>query len=199
VSLDTTIALITFEEYCTFAGLKKSNDKLDQDRFELFIHQASQEIINECGRKFIEPSSQVEEVFDGDGTGEYFIKNCRWASGDTPVIYYWDGTQYVEMTAANFPRAYVQESGKVYFTKGNIFTHRRYKIAHKYGWTQANIPYDLKELCAVMVQRALKRADKHEGVTSEGMSDSTTAFNLHKITESMQTIINHYCRGHSFG
>jgi hypothetical protein len=56
---------------------------------ESLINAHSKSIENYCGRKFIKATTAINEIFDGDGQSEYYVKN--WPITETLTyanIYY---------------------------------------------------------------------------------------------------------------
>uniref|UniRef100_A0A6M3JW40 Uncharacterized protein n=1 Tax=viral metagenome TaxID=1070528 RepID=A0A6M3JW40_9ZZZZ len=174
-------ALITVEEFLRYKKIPDTDTVFDQDRCRFLINGVSQEIANYCGgRIFISPSAQISEIFDGNDSKERFVRHRRIADNDTPVIYYWSGTDWTEATSSVYPRAIGRTRARIYFTHGDVFGSGsdNWKIAYKPGWTQSALPDDLKFVCLAIVDRQIKLAEDKEGLDSQSFGDSTTSYNL---------------------
>ena len=185
-------ALITFEEFRLYKGWKENDEDVDQDRIRTFINAASQKIQNYLnGRILITPAAQIDEIFDGNDMKDRYVRQRRIADGDTPVVYYWNGTgwtQCTESTVINRTRT------RIYFSEGYVFGtgFDNWKITYKPGWTQVALPQDLKEVCTALVERQIMLADKKEGMDSQSFGDSTTSYNLAKSPKEYLKTLDHY-------
>ncbi len=203
VTLDLTIALITEEEFGEYQQYKESNSNVASNVIVSFINWASAEIKEICGgRIFIipNPATQIQEIFDGDGTKDYYTKHGQ--IGDTTPatdvkVYIWQPPTWTEQVAGTYPRTVVVDSGRVYFNNGHIFTlgSDNWRIDYLPGWLIANVPADLKGLCKQVVFRLIKLAEGKEGLTTESFGDSAHTYNLHELlTGDMKSRLKRYKR-----
>lgn len=187
-------ALIDLNEFKEFAGIELDNPKLTANRLHLWINSASQLIESWCGRKFITPSSDEQEIFDGHGENDYYVKHRRITS-TAPVLYLWDGTTYVALSTTTYPIDHKTDTGRVWFTQGSAFSFgsNNYRVDYKYGWTLANIPFDLKMACAQIAFRIMKRlTEGKEGIQSEGFGDSTTTYDYSYLNSEIKMLLAQY-------
>ena len=188
-------ALITDDEYFELLGIESDNQNLKKDRIIVFINSASQQVEDYCDRKFVIPSADIVEIFDGDGDSEYFVKHRRIASGTTPSFEYRISTTWTANNAGSYPISWDNDKGKIWFTKFNRTFHggnANWRVSYKYGWPRADIPADLKLACAELVKRALMLLDGKEGLASESFGDSTTSYNLTSLPDNIKLILNRY-------
>ena len=184
-------ALVSIKYLKLALGIDESDTKYDNNRLEQFINQASGLIETECHRKFITPSADLEEIFDGDSTKDYYVKNARIAA--TPTLYYWQGSAWVQDTSSSF--TYVEKTGRVYFTDGNIFSSGsdNWKINYKYGWTLKELPEDVKIACSYRVKYLMEMMRKG-GISSESFGDTTTTFKMNELLKLSQSLLKRYKR-----
>ena len=193
--LDTTIALITTDEYLEMNGLDPSNSRIGVKQIELLINAESQRFIDECGRKFITPSEDVTETFSGDGESEYYVRHCH-ISSLTKAQYRLDET-WNDLDSTNYPLSTDSDTGRIWFTRQNSSFWEgkdNWRVLYKYGWAQASIPDSLKLACALMVRRDVLKVEGKEGVQSESFGDVTTSFNLSTIPDDIKQVLNRYRR-----
>ena len=201
IELDTTIALINEFEYLTYMGVQESEFQVNAERTATFINRASQEIKHYCGgRVFVTPSSQIQEIFNGDGTKDYYTLHGRIAD-TTPatqvLLYLWQSQSWVEQTTTSFPRAFDAEKGRVWFNNGHTFYEGEdnWRIDYKPGWAIESVPQDLKGACCSIVKRLFMLADGKEGLSTEAFADSNTTYNLGElIGVKEKLVLNNYRR-----
>lgn len=197
VTLDTTIALIDEFEYLTYIGANESEFQITSERTLSFINWASSEIKKFCdNRIFITPTAQIEEIFSGDATNEYWTKEGRIA--DSPVsgiiIEEWDGNSW---TVRTYDKEVDAERGIIWFNTGYDFIkgHRNWKLKYKPGWAITAVPQDLKGVCCSVVKRLKMLADGKEGLSTESFADSNTTYNLQNLIGASQLdTLNRYKR-----
>lgn len=170
--------LITKTTYKIYAQVKETDKNVNDKLITSLINSTSDYIVQYTGREFIAPASDVEEIFDGNGTERYYIKNRKFNDTTTnvPTLYWWDGDSWTELTTSTYPRAYDDNSGLVWFNNGHKFLkgYRNYKIAHQYGWSQATIPADIQEAVAEIVKKSIMRLSKAGIITTKvGTSEAT--------------------------
>jgi len=179
-------ALIDLEYYRTVVQIDDSAT-FNSGAIESLINQASQMIETECNRKFITPSVAITEVFNGDGNRDHYVKNARIIA--TPTLKEWDGDSF-ETTSYTF--TYDQDTGRVYFTDGNVFSRGKnnWQISYTYGWTLSTVPADLKLACVGLTSH-LRLLSQKMGIVSESFGDSSTTYDWEK-NPFIQRIINDY-------
>jgi len=189
-------ALITFDEYTELIGIDKENENLKKDRIIIFINSASQQIEDYCDRKFVTPSVDIVEIFDGDGESEHFVKHRRIAIDTTPSFEYRISETWTANDTGSYPITWDNDKGKIWFTKFNRTFYRgkaNWRVLYKYGWIQTNVPADLKLICAELVKRATMLLDGKEGLASESFGDSTTSYNLSMaLPDNIKMILDKY-------
>lgn len=201
MAIDLTIALIIEKEYTDYEQISESNPNIPSEAIINAINIASAEIKRFCGgRIFIIPASQVQEIFDGDGTKDYYTRHGQIGDA-TPVtdvkIYLWQAPTWTEQVAGTYPRTVVAESGRVYFNNGHRFVTGadNWRIDYKPGWLVANVPADLKGICKQVVSRILKLSEGKEGLTTESFGDSAHTYNLHELlTGDLKSRLKQYKR-----
>lgn len=181
-------ALIGVDYYRRFAGVADDSTDFPDEAIETLIDQASQMIELETNRKFITPASAITEIFDGNGSQQYYVKNGRIA--DTPTLSYWRGTSFTTTTNTF---AYSENTGRVYFTDGSVFGKGKdnWQIAYKYGWTQATLPEDIKLVCASLVSH-LRLMRMKLGISTESYGDTSVSYDWTGLPPMMQKIIDKY-------
>lgn len=190
-------ALITLDEAKEFLGIEKELSDIQRAQYENYINAISQFVENYCRRKFIASGSAITEIFDGDGTVEYYAKNIPISgtivAGD---ISYRSGTGDVWMpTTGTF--SYDSQSGRIYFTDGNIFSKGKdnWKIIYQYGYSITSVPYDLKLAVAKILAREKKLfSDNVHGVSSITFPDHTISYSFDKLPDDVIATFNRYRR-----
>jgi hypothetical protein len=189
-------ALIDYDEYLELVGIDPDNVNLNEDRIMVFINSASQQIEDYCDRKFVTPSADIVETFDGDGESEYFVNHRRIASGSTPSFDYRISTTWTANNVSSYPISWDSDKGKIWFVKFNRTFHTgntNWRVSYKYGWTRADIPADMKLACAELAKRAIMLLDGKEGLASESFGDSSTSYNLPTaLPDNIKLILNGY-------
>lgn len=187
-------ALIDKEYYLAYLGDdSETAENLNEDHLQLFINSASQAIENHCDR-LICPAQDWEdkEKFWGDGEPEYFVSHQKINS--TPTLYYWNGSDWTEMTSSSYPREIDGDKGEFRLMEGYLFNKDvRYRMDYNTGWNEADVPAPIKEACCMLVNRAMKRAEGKEGIQSESFGDSTTSYDFHQFPELAIRALQRYC------
>ena len=179
---DSPTALITVAEYKTITGMETSAAKVDEKQIEFFCNAATTRMETECRRKFIEPAAAITELFTGNDSQRYYVRQRRVSGNATPTLAYLSNGEWFPVAAPSYSFAIESEAGYIYFTDGNIFFRggapNNWRVTYKYGWTQALAPADLKLLCAILVQRAmLFQGRGKEGLAAEAQVDVNLSFN----------------------
>lgn len=190
-------ALLTVEEAKTFFGIDIGLTDMEQAQYENYINAASQEIENYCLRKFITPESDITEIFDGDGTGEYYVENIPIVGTIVAADVSYRSGIGETWTATSGTLAYETKTGRVYFTDGNVFGKGKnnWRIQYSYGYTVANVPADLK-MAAIELAAIKKKQfdDKVYGVSAITYPEHTVSYAFDKISESVKATLNKYKR-----
>jgi len=185
-------ALVSVSEYKLYSGLDTDDENLHTDTIETFINIASQAIETYCARSFRSGSDTY--VLSGDGSSSVYTRYKPITS--ITSIEYWNVNAWVEATIDLYPYTYISESGKVYFTEGNVFSFgsNNFRIIYSYGYSLSEIPQDLKSACMIMAQRSYKRAQGKEGLKSESFGDATTSYDFSTIPVDVLPILDRYRR-----
>lgn len=117
------------------------------------INIASQFIENFCDRKFIE-TTYDEEVYDGNGTRDLYLKNYPISDVSTVVVKSWDTFNDVVNTTFTVDDDYLiyDVEGLIYKRGGWVRGRQKYRVTYKAGYAIANVPYDLKQACSQICQ-----------------------------------------------
>lgn len=197
MSVDSTIALVTVDEVKNFLGIDYELSTADQSRIEYLINAVSHQIEKYCDRKFITPSSDITEIFDGDGTADYYVKNIpivgTIASSD--ISYRSGEGETWSETTATFN--YDSSSGRVYFTDGNVFSTGKdnWRIVYSYGYSVSNVPVDLKIAAIELIAFRKKKFDDNvHGVSAVTYPDNTITYSFDKMPDSVLAMLNRYKR-----
>lgn len=180
-------ALIDESEFADYKQWDSANVNLPADAVISFINWASLEMKQYCGgRIFIKPAAQVQEIFDGDGTKDYYTKHGN--IGDTtPLtgvkIYRWESPNWDEKLDASWSRVFDAENGRIWFDNGDRFNvgEDNWRIDYFPGWVVTDVPADLKGICKQVVYRLLKLAEGKEGLTTESFGDAAHTYNLEQL------------------
>ena len=198
VALDSTIALLTEADFFTLRGEDINNVNVKQDQVRFLINIASQAIEDYCDRKFIKPTTAIVESFIGNRTTEYFVRQQRIASGTIPIMEYRLAQSWTALDTGSYPISVDNGRGRIWFSRGNnTFWHDEqdnWRVTYFYGWIYANIPADLKMVCAEIIIRSRLLLDDKEGLESVSYGDSSTTFNLSRLPENLRIVLNKYKR-----
>ena len=196
-------ALIDVEFYRSIVGIDRDDTNLDEELIEKLITAATDAIELRCKRSFVSPVVAIDEIFDGTGESNYFVRKGRINSATTPIMYYWDGDSWETASTTLYPRAYDYESGELYFTNGQRFSRglKNWKLNYKYGWTDiAALPFDIKLACADLL-KWMRFSTAKQGVSSESIGDTLVSYNtnLSKLVQAewpptITTILDRYRR-----
>lgn len=193
-------ALVDTDTFVSYIGEQQDDATLAKDQVNFYINSASSVIEKYCSRKFIKTTG-LEEVFGGDGEKDYYTRNRPIVETPTSIkIEQWDGSSWNELTAADYPRQVVLESGRVYFTEGRCFNSGQdnWRITYDYGYLFNDVATDLKLACCVLVHRSMLKAEDKEGVVSESLVDRSITLELAKLPPDVKQILDSY-RNVSFG
>ncbi len=187
-----TNALVTVAEFYDMLGIDADNIGYNDNQIITLINMVTKRIENYCQRIFV-PSTSVSEIFGGDDTKDYWVRNKHITA--ITAIYKWGGTSWNELTITSYPYTY-STGGRVYFTNGDIFSrgYDNYKLTYTYGYARGSLPVDLKMACCIWVHRALLKISGKEGIQSESFGDVTTTFNLDKMPEDLSSLLAPYRR-----
>ena len=181
-------ALITLEYFKTISKVAKDATTYPDEAIEALINQASQVLESECNCKLITPANAIDEIFDGNRDREHFVKNGRITT--TPTLKEWDGDSF-ETTTYTF--TYDGDSGKVYFTDGNVFNRGRnnWQVGYKYGWAIASVPVDLKLACVGIVN-SLSLMYAKAGIASESIGNNSFSYDWSGHNPLIKNVIGKY-------
>lgn len=191
-------ALISVPEFLGYLGKALDAQDDDKNRAELCINSASSAIASYIRRTICPVQAAADEIFTGDGTIEYNVKGLH-ISG-TLVIYYWDSTDWTEMTAANYPRTFSSDERRIWFTQGHTFWRpsssyrNNFKINYTHGYKIQDVPPEIKQACMALSQRAMLKAEGREGIASESFGDSTTSYEFKAWPDHIKALLASYRR-----
>jgi len=194
VSLATN-ALVTVDEYLRHKGIDKDTSEMDADRITQFINSASQTIENYLNQKIVPVTEDYTEIRSGDGTKDIYVKNAMNIT--LTKLEYWSGTAWTEMTTSAYVRTYDSDTGRIWFTDGNTFWRGddNIRITYSWGYATASVPVPIKEATYILIDRAMKRADGKEGISSESFGDATTSYDFSSlITKQVDALLTKYWR-----
>jgi len=186
-------ALVTLDEYRDAIGIDLS-ESIDESKTLLAINAASQEIEDYCGRKFVAPSAAIEEVFDGDRTREYYVRNLRIT--ETPALYTLQSDYTWDALSSSYEWSYDGDTGLIY-ARDFVFWSgtRNWKVAYKYGWARADVPSIVKRAAVQVVQRLIRLAEGREGEDSLSFGNTATTYNLSShLSEGIMAALQPYRR-----
>jgi hypothetical protein len=196
MSLDTTIALVTLAEVKEHMNI--STDVNDRDSFiETLINAHSESIVNYCQRKFIQVTTAINEIFNGDGESDYYVKNWPITEAITTLYYRNVGDTTWTLLSSNYEFEQDNDSGLIRFTDGNVFWRgiRNWKIPYKYGYPIGDVPASLKLACIDLVTRKYKQYDERlHGVTGKSFGDQSISYSLDNLPADIKATLNHYRR-----
>jgi hypothetical protein len=186
-------ALITLDEFRDAIGIDAS-EAINEAKALLAINAASQEIEDYCCRKFIAPSSAIEEIFDGDRSKEYYVRHLRIT--ETPTLYTLESDYTWDTLATTYEWGYDGDTGLIYLRDFVFWAGtRNWKVAYKYGWPRADVPDPVKRVAVQLTQRLIRLAEGREGEDSLSFGNTATTYNLAgHWTDGMKTAIQPYRR-----
>ncbi len=161
-TLNAVIALLTETE------LEELLDTtFDTAYANALINSASQFISNFCDRVFIK-ATYTNEVYDGNGDKELFLRNYPITDASTVTVKTWDTfSDVVDSTlVVNTDYLIYTDEGMIYKRARWYKAHQRYRITYTAGYLVANVPYDLKQACAQICQH-LDNNKNNPGAASE--------------------------------
>lgn len=183
-------AILTAEEFQTFAGVQDDEVELTRDQLVLALNTVSDLLESHLGRKVMEPpvgSTTIEEIFDGTGSDRYFVREGRIQATPAPELYrrQADGTWGSALTSPSYLWEFSTELGEIYFLDGNKFTRgrRNWKLVYRYGWARTEIPGPIRIAALRATRRLIMLAgDNKEGLRSEsGGGLGSTTYNLDEL------------------
>jgi len=189
-------ALITVEEYKELAVISEA-EEAPNVQIEAFINYASQYIEKYTGRKFVTLAADFDEYFTGDSTRLHYTKYWPLVSTISTIYYLNNNVWTTALTGANFTQD--NENGELKFTDGAVFNDAiedYYKISYKYGWTQKDMPDDLKLVCAsIAALRRSQFANRLHGVASRSTGNQSMAYKF-DLDDWVMEILDGYKRRH---
>ncbi len=185
---DEAVDLITLKEYHTYTGKEPDRKQFKEAQAALIISAASVLFADLTGRKLI----QAADAYEFKGRGE-LTKYVRYPPiTGTPVIAYYNVNTWTTADTTTYPREIV-ESDRIRMTSSAFGRNIRWRISYTGGYLIAAVPADIKVAVCQLVDRAVKRAQGKEAVSSETLADHTTTFTLSKLlTEPIMAVVNKY-------
>ena len=83
-------ALITVDEYRLHKSVGEDDNNFDEAMYERWINSASQHFEDACARKFITPSADINETFNGGGNKDHRVANGRIVDSSSPTLNVWN-------------------------------------------------------------------------------------------------------------
>lgn len=181
-------ALIEVNTLSSFLGKKQDSISLPTERLELLINMASKFVDNYTNRKWRPAVVGGVETRDGNGQFRIFAHQPNLSSF---TLAYWGGSSFT-----NIPSSWTTNSDAdkymIWFTDGNVF-HKgnlNWRITYSYGYDIGDVPFDMQQICCILVQRFLMSADGKEGTTSESFSEHTVSFDLSKLPMNLKMYLD---------
>lgn len=147
---------------------------LDTAYANALINMVSDFIDKYCGRHIIE-TDYTDEAYDGNGLYELYLKNAPISS---VTVKHWDTVEdtadYTFVEHDDF--VVYQEEGKIYKRAGWSRGHKNYRISYTAGYALADVPYDLKFVCAKICE-TLHNGQGKSGINSETIGRYSVSYN----------------------
>lgn len=197
-----TNALVSVKEFKTLQSISGDSINVADPKIESLIDSASTWIETYTGRLFI-TATGLKEYFVGNGTPKLWLNNAP-ISG-TPIVKHWEGTTsgWVDVVATYTYSLVVETTkGYIYFNDGNLFSRdtpipRRefpvWEITYDYGWSQANVPKDLKLACVLLASHITFLNEKI-GILQETFGDNSATFIRSAIPKEVLRLVSSYRR-----
>lgn len=145
-------AILTVDDWLEMTG-KSPADAPPEDQTIHYLNQSTQQIETYLGRVVVSPSTDIEEIFGGNGSHEYFVRNMLIQADSEPTLYYWDtaSEDWTELEATY--TLYTDHAhGRVYFRDYNFYRGtNNWRLDYTPGWEYANVPADIKDACCQLV------------------------------------------------
>ena len=192
-------ALVSVAEYKSYIGLDPSDGNVRDERLELFVNIASQDIEKYCKRKF--RSGSAVEIRDGNGTSVMYVDQSPIVTLSEIAYWYGSNTGFSALSSSDYDWETKDNAGKIYFTDGTEFTRgsMNWRLTYTYGYDRDDVPSDLKMACFQLVQRIELKAgnkgkDGKEGLQSENFGDSSTTYDLATMPADIAKRLDNYRR-----
>ena len=189
--------MITIDDYLAFRGMEP--DILTapaKTQLGFIISAAIAECERYCRRSFVAPATAIDEIFSGDGTKDYFVKNAQIETSSTPVLATWSGSAWVSSTASIL---FARTTGRIWFTDSSLFTlgSDNWRVTYKPGCTdETTVPLDLKLSVLRYVQALHLQAEGKEGISSESFDGKQTSYRKQALSDD---ILNTWHKHRSYG
>lgn len=142
------------------------------------INIASDFIEKFCDRKFIE-TTFTDEIYDGNGSCELYLKNAPISN---VTIKHWDTVNNI----ADY--TFIENDDYIIYTiEGKIYKrshwskgYQNYRISYKAGYTLANIPFDLKFVCAKICETMHNNQQK-SGISEESIGRYSVSYSKENL------------------
>lgn len=160
-------------------------DPTEQKLIKLLISAVSISIEKYCNRIFIQ--ANYEEIQDGDGTLDILVKN-------PPIGSVTEITEDDIVVSSDWYVIYADE-GCIKRKDSGAWAKGIQNIVIKYsgGWSQADLPKDLKWACLQWVHLMWKRKeDQRVGVSSWNFGDQSVSFITEEIPTQIKPVLDRY-------
>ena len=145
--------IVTAEEAMAFLGFKSKPD--DFPVIEAIVLALDKGVKNHCGRCFNLVTGTVE-YFDGDGTSELWLEDYPVANVVLNIDTDQDGV-FDEPDEDAEEYVVYPKKGLIYYRFHFPIGHRNVKATYDKGFSDNNMPGDLKLVCKVEVQNIYDR------------------------------------------
>lgn len=139
-----------------------------------------------CGRVFMARDFTAQK-YDGDGTGELLLRHIPVISITSLVV--------DDVTITSTQYVVYNDTGKVMFTDGNVFTlgPQMAVFAYRAGFERQDLPGDILMAARTWVCHAFKITDKQRwGVGSQSTNDESFSFALGTMPPEVREIADMY-------
>lgn len=175
MSANATVDLITLINYQDYIGEQLADKHPNQEQREFLITAASAAFSNELVGYNLLVTTRSEE-FEGHGGFKQYVRVVPITV--TPVLSYWNDTDWTVASDTTYPRQVDNTTGLIRMTSSSFWRGNRWKIEYTAGYAVASMPMDVKECVCQMVQRSIARTSGKEGVTQESFENQASTFDF---------------------
>jgi hypothetical protein len=190
-------AILTVDDWLEITG-KSPADAPPEDQTIKYLNQASQQIETWLGRVVVSPSAAIQEIFDGDGSNEYHVRNMLIQVGSEPTLYYWDTAEEDWSGLEPTYTLYTDNAhGKVYFRDYSFCRGtRNWRLDYLPGWTYATVPEDIRDACSqlVLLKRMRLSNDNMPKSSASMVGQSFVSFNWRNAEADILERLRNYRR-----
>lgn len=198
MSIDTSIALVTMEEYRIFA---KAEQSADAELIEMIINGVSDLMQRRMGRRLIYTEDIEEDIH---GNSKPYIDVKRW-----PIVAINSITEDTESLTVSTDYKVNNELGRIYRVSGlygreALWAKGVYNITVDYdagfsigapGGNESRLPYDITEACLKQIAHEVKRSRaKDWGESSRTFPDGSVTKNVENLLPSVERVCKLYKR-----